>query len=565
MPTKRYSRLFSLAVLLGIVVLVVAACGGGDPTPATAPAATSVPAKAPTATPQPTNTPAPTATLGRTATAVPVQRDLVLAFETLDFELLPQTTRARLWNEALYDYVVGSDSSGELQESLGIAESWQANSDFTQWTFKIRQDAVFHNGDPVTAHDVKFTQDHHSRPESTVSNVSYLREKMITSVPDDGTLVVDLSSPNFLFPADVLSGLGSGPSAQLLSKAVMEEIGDEEYNKKPMGSGPYAFREVNVGSNMAFDAFRDHWRINDQAFSGLDLRLIPEEEARVALLKSGTADVIAVGRSSGGEMRDDGFNVFVKEGSGIGSVFIHEQHHTEYDNPLSDKRVRQAMNLSIDRELIVETFLSGLATPTVDYPIVSWDTAHVKHPLFPYDPDKARGLLEEAGRVGMDLDLQMLPWSGLPESLEIMEYVAVSLEDIGIKVNRVPTTLGTMRTPWFGQGFNKPTASGVIFISNRLIATPLGAYSSTSVARLTEDVELSTLGGSWRGATNEADYKSIGQAIQDMTLDKFIYMTMFEAGDTYAASTDVGNVWSLGIYAYSIRIGNLAAGGRHSG
>lgn len=560
MPRKLYSRLLSLTALLGAVVLVVAACGGADPTAAPAPQAPA-PTKAPA---KPTATPEPTATLGRASAAVRVSRDLEVAFEKLDFELLPQTTRARKWNDGLYDYIVGADGKGKLSGTLGIATSWETNSDSTQWTFKIRKGATFHNGDPVTAHDVKFTQDHHARPESTVSNASYLREKMTTSVPDEHTMVVDLSSPNFQFPADVLSGLGSGPSAQLLSKKVMEAIGDEEYNKKPMASGPWEFREVNVGSNMKFDAFQKHWRITDHQYTGLALNLIPEEEARVALLKSGKADVVAVGRARGGEMKDDGFYVFVKPGSAVGSVFIHEQHHTEYDNPLGDVRVRKAMNLSIDRQLIVDTYLSGLATATVDYPIVSWDSAHKKHALIPYDPDQARALLKEADRVGFDLDLHMLPWGGLPEGPEIMEYVATSLEDIGINVNRIPTTLGTMRTPWFKQDFGKPSASGVIFISNRLIATALGAYSKTSGPRLTEDDELATLGGSWRGATNLKDYKAIGQKIQDKTLEKYIYMTMFEAGDTYAGAQDVGNVWSLGKFAYSIRVGHLAAGGRHS-
>ena len=160
----------------------------------------------------------------------------------------------------IYTALVGTTDAGKLSAESGAAKKWEMTSDGRTWTFWLRDTITFHNGDPLTAEDVKFSLEKMMAPEAVASYIGRLRAQ-IASVEVEGPhkLVIKTKKPSLFLPWD-LSDI-QGTEGMIQPKKHTESVGDEAFAKNPIGSGPYKVAERRHGDFIKLEAVDNHWQI----------------------------------------------------------------------------------------------------------------------------------------------------------------------------------------------------------------------------------------------------------------------------------------------------------------
>ncbi|GIX45931.1 MAG: hypothetical protein KatS3mg131_0142 [Candidatus Tectimicrobiota bacterium] len=296
----------------------------------------------------------------------------------------------------IYTALVGITDDGQLSPDTGAARRWEMSPDGRTWTFWLRDNITFHNGDPLTAEDVKFSLEKMLSPKSVASYVGRLRQQIVAvEVAGPYQVVIRTKDPVLFLPWD-LSDI-QGTEGMIQPKRYTEAVGDEGFAQQPVGSGPYRVVEQRHGDFLRLEAVERHWAIGVPRYKTLLFKKVPEESTRIAMLKTGEADVISVSRERAAELAAAGFRIFTKPRWSILGMYFHEQWRPEV--PISKLKVRQALNLAINREELAQYVFAGMAAPAAVYPIPS--RAPGADPTlepYPYDPERARQLLRE-GRL----------------------------------------------------------------------------------------------------------------------------------------------------------------------
>src|SRR5437667_5877503 len=166
-----------------------------------------------------------------------------------------------------------------------LAESWSASPDGLTYEFVLRQGVRFHNGDPVTADDVKFSFERYRGVSAKV-----LKEKVRQVQVIDGHRVRILLKdpwPDFLtFYATPATG-----AAWIVPKKYVETVGDDGFKKAPVGAGPYRFVSFTPGQELVLEAYEQYWR-KTPSVKRLVFKVVPDESTRLAMLKRGEADIV---------------------------------------------------------------------------------------------------------------------------------------------------------------------------------------------------------------------------------------------------------------------------------
>ena len=357
----------------------------------------------------------------------------------------------------LWDWLTEIDAGGKL--TPGLALSWKAGEDGKSWTFKLRTGVKFHDGSEMTAEDVQFTlMEGFRRPKAKASRVRQFRKGIKdVQVVDRHTVTVVTARPWPTFPYDM--SFQPGIEGIVLPKAYIEKVGWDGFAQKPVGTGPWKFVKHEVGNFIEFEAVKDHWRASPN-FDRLRTVLVKEPATRVAMLKTGQVDVARISLDEVQEVSKGGFKI--AEDPQPTSVRIH-LYATYYDKagPVKDARVRQALNLAVNKQEIVDTLLHGKGKPAAVFPI---SPISIGFPAdlkpYPYDPAKARKLLAEAGYPnGFSIKLFALPTAGFTQYLQLAEIVAGYWEAIGVKTSIVPTDIGAFR-PLYIANPQKPEIVG---------------------------------------------------------------------------------------------------------
>jgi peptide/nickel transport system substrate-binding protein len=383
-------------VIIVIVGLILGSCGKPTPTPtptATTPTATKPTATTPTAT-TPTAT-QPTATTP-TATVKPAPYGTVkVAVSTFGIESTDPINVESTWGWMFYDALLRWDSNGVL--SPGVADSWTFDAATNTYTFKIHQGIKFWNGDPLTAEDVKFSVDRFgsvppsTNPWSRYISAGYNKKESRVVDPYTFQFVQDHPEPSQLI---IMAWV------RILDKTYFESVGQDEFRKHPMGSGPWMWKELVSNTSMTLEANTNYW-IPDQvpAFQFYEELLVPEQATQIAMLKAGEVDMISgINRDRINELVRAGFTAFKIGNPGTASLLLQGSWYpADKAGPISDIRVRQALSYAINRQELCDTLYSGYATPGglfYEFPgAYGWSDALMTDP---YDPAKARQLLKDA-------------------------------------------------------------------------------------------------------------------------------------------------------------------------
>jgi peptide/nickel transport system substrate-binding protein len=293
---------------------------------------------------------------------------------------------------ALHDAMVKPMPGKALAASL--AESWSAPEDGRTYEFLLRDGAKFHNGDPVTAEDVKFSFE---RYRGTAHDLLQQRVAAVET-PDARHVVFRLKEPwpDFLLFYATMTGAG-----WVVPKKYVEKVGDEGFKKAPIGAGPYKFTSFNPGVELVLEAFDQYWR-KPPTVKTLVFRVIPDEATRLAALKRGEVDIAY---SIRGELAEDlrstpGLSLKPALVQGVFCLYFPDQWDPK--SPWHDERVRRAAALAIDRKGTNEALTLGYSKVTGNAIVADGYEFFWQPPpaAVEYDPEKAKKLLAEAGHSG---------------------------------------------------------------------------------------------------------------------------------------------------------------------
>jgi peptide/nickel transport system substrate-binding protein len=342
------------------------------------------------------------------------------------------------------EFLSFSDDKLELQPR--IAESWEPNEDGTAWTFKIRQGVTFHDGTPLTANDVVTTFDKLINPDGGSANAQSALGGVLSpgniEAPDDATVVFNLDAANGNFPTLV-------SSANYNAIIIPADLDPGDWGKTFQGTGPFKLERFTPKVGLTVVRNDDYWGPKPNV-DKLDIKFYDEEAPMILALQGDEVDFVEHFSVSGGKalLGDDNIQVIAVKAA------THRQLHMRTDKePFTDKRVRQAIALSIDRQALVDGLWEGQADVGNDSPFGPlYPSTDTSVPQREQDIEQAKQLLADAGK-GDGVTVQLDTWNGF-EIPDLAQLVKNYAEQIGVTINLNVTDAGT----YYGDGvFGKST------------------------------------------------------------------------------------------------------------
>jgi len=318
-----------------------------------------------------------------------------------------------------------------------LAESWTESPDGLMYEFKLRRGLKFHNGDPLTAEDVKFSFE---RYKGAGAKELQTRVRQVDAVdPLTVRFRLERPWPDFMtFYGTTATGVGV-----VVPKKYFTQVGEAGFRKHPIGAGPYKFVSHTPGVEVMLEAYTGYWRRVPNV-KKLVMKSVPDVDTRLAMLKTGEADIaVALDGPQGIEVRRDPRLTLVS--SRHASIFWLEfADQWDPKSPWHDKRLRQAVNLAVDRKTTNEAACLGFCPPAgVIVPRVMDFALQVEPP--PYDPAKAKQLLAEAGYPnGLDAG-EFVPIPGFPT---VAEAALNYLNAVGIRMKMRPMERAAFYAAW---------------------------------------------------------------------------------------------------------------------
>jgi peptide/nickel transport system substrate-binding protein len=292
---------------------------------------------------------------------------------------------------SIFDTLTYLDDKGVAQPKLAL--SWTSSEDFKTWTFKLRPGVKFQDGTPFNAEAVKANFDRQKDPANKCRCAFYISAINNVQAPDELTLVYNLNDPSVSLPA-----LLSPPSANnvVQSPTAWKTKGDD-YNRNPVGTGPYVLKSWTAGDRMVLERNPDYWNKGRPYLDRIVLKPLPDSQSRFASLQSGEADIVWDDEFDADNIqkaqKDPKLTVHTYAGSGATVAAFNTKVA-----PFDDVRVRQALVMAIDRKKMSQALTNGLARPASNpYGDGSWVKCKDDGDL-PYDVEKARALIKDYGK-----------------------------------------------------------------------------------------------------------------------------------------------------------------------
>jgi peptide/nickel transport system substrate-binding protein len=336
---------------------------------------------------------------------------------------------------AIHDALVRPLPGEKMGNSL--AESWTESPDGLVYEFRLRPGLKFHNGDPITAEDVKFSFERYKGAgakelHTHVSSVDMVDPLMVR-------FHLNAPWPDFM----TFYGTTATAAGIVIPKKYFEQVGNDGFQQHPIGAGPYKVVSQTPGVEVVLEAFEGYWR-HVPYVKRLLMKSVPEGTTRLAMLKNGEADMAYAldGPEAEEVKRDPKLTLEATRHASINWIEFADQWDPK--SPWHDKRLRLALNYALDRQAISDAACLGYCPPTgVIVPRVMDYALQVEPP--PYDPQKAKQLLAEAGYPhGFDAG-ELVP---IPPFFTAAEAVVNYLNAVGIRVKMRPMERAAFYAAW---------------------------------------------------------------------------------------------------------------------
>ena len=383
---------------------------------------------------------------------------------------------------AMFDGLTRIDEHGTVQPWL--ATSWTQTSPVT-WELELRDDVVFHNGRPFTSEAVvavvSFLSDRAGLGEAVATEMEFLHS---AAALDDYTVEIRTDYTVPILPRFL-------PVMHMVEPEAFAAMDQDSFALEPVGTGPFKIESFGA-AKATFTAHTAGWRA--PRIGGLEIYAVPEATSRVQALVSGSVDIaLALGpddrslvESIGGEFR----------GWRSETVRTISFVLTEEPGPLDDVRVREALNLAVDRQTIIDGLLGGITSPANQGTTPAAEGYNPNLPPIPYDPARARTFLAEAGYGdGFAMTVEaVIGASGTDRAM--YQQVARYLQDIGVKMSIVPVTFAHLfghfeRGGWHGEAFGmvystEPVIDTIRPLRNNSCLRPAPWYCNEALSSLIE-------------------------------------------------------------------------------
>jgi len=409
----------------------------------------------------------------------------------------------------MYEYLVGSDRfTGDLKPEM-LATKWEMSPDGKAWRFNLRPGIRFHNGDSFTARDVAFSWELIAAKDARGTNTGrwrgLLKSKEDIEIVNDQEIVFRLARPELELPYF----LSDVQDFTIYSKDYWDKVGADGYRKSPVGTGPFRFKEFKEGQHILYERVENHWRKTPE-FKELQMFYVPEDLTRLATLLAEETHISEIPRSSIAQAKEKGMKVerstqpAFQVNTNFGGNYLPEKGLNPIE-PLTNKLVRQAMNLAVNRKEINDNIFGGAGEVQVVLGFQNNDPLfNPAWKAYPYDPKKAKELLAQAGYPnGFETNLTVTAFPGVPEMTLISETLDLYFRAIGIKPKLVAMEFGTLR-----EHYRKYNLHNHVF-SLRQSATP--QFYFLNIVVLSEDQ-----GGvvhQWESPFIEERWKKFNQSI----------------------------------------------------
>lgn len=436
---------------------------------------------------------------------------------------LDQGISSMIWT-SLYDTLLERDADGALQPSA--AEKWDTSEDGLTLTFSLRDDLSFSNGDPVDADAVVASlQQSQSSP---ATSAAFSRVASIEAT-DEAMVVITLTAPDTSLPFALTQSAGviGDPSDLTSDTAALD----------PIGSGPYELDDANTtaGSSYTLKLRDDHWNADDYAFGTVVVKVIADTTAQLNAIQAGEIDYItlpdasqlppleAAGLPSGETAPSAWAGLYIADRAGA------------VQPALADERVRQAINLAIDRDAIVEKLMygSGSATTQIFDPGTDVYEADLDD-VYSYNLDKAKSLMEEAGYADgftVAMPSSVLSATYEPTLTQQLGEIGITIEWNPVPFDQVVTSLSSQTYPmfWFFNGFNPAPIDATNSLGENGTFNP---FHST-------DPELTTLLDTAANAATVDEANTGYKAVNEWAVDNAWFAPVFDYVQIFVTSKDV--------------------------
>ena len=409
-----------------------------------------------------------------------------------------------------------SFSNEQLELEPRLAESWEPNADGTEWTFKIRQGVTFHSGATMTANDVKTTFETLVNPKNASNALSALGGVLSpgnTEAPDDATVVFHLDAPNGNFPTLV-------SSANYNAIIIPADLDPADWGKTFEGTGPFKLDSFTPKVGAKFVRNDAYWGEKANP-DGFDLKFYDEEGPMILAIQGDEVDFVEHFSVSGGQalLTDPNVQVIAIR------TATHRQIHMRTDkDPFTDKRVRQAIALTLDRPALVDGLWDGKADLGNDSPFAPlYPSTDTSVPQREKNIDQAKQLLSDAGMAdGFTVELNT--WNGfeIPDLAQLVKQYAAEIGvTINLKITDADTYYGDAvfgSSPWLDSVMGI-TDYGHRPVPNVYLASVYTSKGTWNAAHF-KNPQADQLIGQYIAALDLDAQRGVAKQIQELLLDE---------------------------------------------
>lgn len=486
-----------------------------------------------------------------------VKGTLTVAYATLFDEILnPLLSSAppKVYYDVMYEYLLYNDPQTWRAEP-GLAERWSMSQDGKRWVFFLRKGVTFSDGTEFTAEDVKFSIELLTRKDARWPlRATFLRAE--PKVLDRHTIAFDSRGEGGLADLDLTFSYFLG--MPIVSKAHYDRAGDKGYEERPIGTGPYRFKARRAGDSMTFEVrpdWKTHWRVKDHwakhgAFKEIVFRKVPEVATRVAMLRTGQADIVELTPEVVREVERAKLQIIRSPDSYVPMVTFHGvwlPTKPGYDAslPWLKKEVRQALSLALNRKEIGEKFYFGTAAPAAgphwfQAGVLGWNPGWKPDS---HDPARARKLLVEAGYPnGFTIPMRLFTMPGTTELPALGEAVAGYWEKIGVKAELIRVEWAAHRPDLVKRAFKGATVYRG-FPQPEPVTVWRLTYHSQGDFGQREDAFLDSTIDTLAGMVNVRERESLARKLGDFLVNDAATLPVVSASYLYGANAKTVKGW----------------------
>ncbi|MDR2103297.1 MAG: ABC transporter substrate-binding protein [Treponema sp.] len=431
--------------------------------------------------------------------------------------------------KSFYDTLAEVDAKGNIVPAL--AESWTITPDGKTWTFNLRPNVYFHNGDPFKAEDVKATFERILSPATASPKAADFGPITDINTPDDATVVFVFSAPFAPFLASVASGWGAILPASLIKAG-------HNFASQPVGTGPYTLIEWIRDSRIAMKKFDRYWMAGLPKVENVSFNIILEPSVAVQGLLSKQIDYV-YGVSTDDIPQLEASSHITLEKSQGSTVLVMSMNTSAPG--LDDLRLRQAVNMAIDKQMVLDVIYGG-GIPTATF--IDAANAYYKDftSLYPYDPEKASSLVAQVGAAAQREFLMVLP-QNYETHVRAGQVYADMLAKVGIKTRIQMVDWST----WLSDVFNAQTGGKFDFtvIGHTGKLDPdgaLGGYGDPARYVRWTNPECLSLVNQAKIVTDPVERKKLYDRVLELMAREVPFMYLGTAYGTNACQNDITGV-----------------------